>query len=386
MDIEVLDINKLSEYKYNAKIHTEEQIEQIIKSIQEFGFNDPIAIDENNQIIEGHGRLYALKKLGFEKVQCIRLKHLSEEKKKAYILAHNKLTLNTGFDTSILNLELESIQDIDMSFYGFKVDLPAIEMEAEEDDFEVELKEETDIKAGDIFQLGRHRLMCGDSSKIEDVQKLMSGNEATLFLTDPPYNVSYSGKTKEALTIQNDKMSNDNFREFLNQCFYNAGKVLKPGGVFYIWHSDSEGYNFRGACFDIGWQIRQCLIWNKNSLVLGRQDYHWKHEPCLYGWKKGAAHLWKNDRKQTTILDFDRPTKNIEHPTMKPVKLFDYQIKNSTNQKEIVLDLFGGSGTTLIACEQNNRIAHLMELDEKYCDVIIRRFESLTHQKAIKIA
>lgn len=227
--------------------------------------------------------------------------------------------------------------------------------------------------------------MCGDSTSAADVKKLMNGELANLLLTDPPYNVSYEGKTKDSLTIKNDSMDNDSFRQFLVNAFSSANEVMKPGAVFYIWHADSEGYNFRGACFDIGWTVRQCLIWNKNSMVLGRQDYHWKHEPCLYGWKDGAGHLWASDRKQTTVIDYEKPQRNGVHPTMKPVGLFDYQIKNNTKGSDIVLDLFGGSGTTLIACESNGRHARLMEYDPKYVDVIINRWEELTGDKAIKL-
>lgn len=206
-----------------------------------------------------------------------------------------------------------------------------------------------------------------------------------LLITDPPYNVDYEGKTEDALTIENDSMSNDDFREFLFLAFNAADSVMKEGAAFYIWHADSEGYNFRGACFDNGWQVRQCLIWNKNCMVMGRQDYQWKHEPCLYGWKSGAAHSWYNDRSQTTVMDFNKPSRNGEHPTMKPVELFAYQINNSSKEHDVVLDIFGGSGTTLIACEQLNRSCYTMELDPKYCDVIIKRWENLTGEKATLI-
>jgi site-specific DNA-methyltransferase (adenine-specific) len=247
-----------------------------------------------------------------------------------------------------------------------------------EDDYEVEVPEEPKAKYGDVYQLGKHRLMCGDSTSIDDVEKLMNGAKVDLLITDPPYNVNYEGATKDKLTIMNDKMDNDNFRQFLLDAFKCADNVMKDGAAFYIWHADSEGYNFRGACFDVGWTVRQCLIWNKNSLVLGRQDYHWKHEPCLYGWKDGASHNWYGDRKQTTVLDFDRPSRNAEHPTMKPIPLFDYQIQNNTKKGDIVLDLFGGSGTTLMASEQNERSAYLMELDPRYISVIIERYINFT--------
>lgn len=250
------------------------------------------------------------------------------------------------------------------------------------------MPDESDIESvcqsGDLWQLGRHRLMCGDSTQNEAVERLMGGEKADILITDPPYNVDYVGKTKDALKIQNDKMSNDNFRSFLRDAYRVANSVMRDGAVFYIWHAESEGYNFRGACADIGWRVRQCLIWNKNCMVLGRQDYHWKHEPCLYGWKEGA-HTWASDRKQTTVLNFDRPMRSDIHPTMKPVKLFDYQIRNNTHEGDKVLDLFGGSGTTIIACEHNGRNAYVMEMDPHYCDVIIKRFENLTGKKAVKV-
>ena len=388
MEIIKLNINDIKPYRNNAKIHTKEQIEQIKKSIQEFGMNDPIAVwGKDNLIVEGHGRLEALKQLGYNEVDCIRLDHLTDEERKAYTLAHNKLTMNTDFDFDILNEELEDITDIDMSDFGFDLDFEDEEKEVVEDEFDIDsnIPEEPKAKYGDIYQLGKHRLMCGDSTKEDDVRKLCNNNLIDLFLTDPPYNVDYTGKTADALKINNDKMKESDFRVFLKEAFRNANEVMKPGACFYIWHADSEGYNFRGACFDIGWKVRQCLIWRKNSLVMGRQDYQWQHEPCLYGWKDGASHLWASDRKQTTILDFDRPTRSAEHPTMKPISLFDYQIRNNTKGNDIVLDLFAGSGTTIIACEQNNRIAYGMELDPKYVDVIIKRYEDFTGRKAIKL-
>lgn len=214
----------------------------------------------------------------------------------------------------------------------------------------------------------------------------MAGDKADLFISDPPYNVAYEGKTKDALKIQNDNLSDEAFREFLRAAFYAADQAMKPGACFYIWHSDSEGYNFRGACRDVGWQVRECLIWNKNSMVMGRQDYQWKHEPCLYGWKEGASHLWASDRKQTTVLNFDKPNKSKIHPTMKPIALFDYQIKNNTKGQDIVLDLFNGSGTTIMACEQNGRCARCMELDPRYVDAAVDRWEKFTGQKAVLLS
>lgn len=231
----------------------------------------------------------------------------------------------------------------------------------------------------------KHRIMCGDSTSEADVAKLMNGEKVDLWLTDPPYNVAYVGKTSDSLTIQNDSMSNEDFRSFLVEVYKAANSVMKPGAVFYIWHADSEGYNFRGAAFDIGWKVRQCLIWVKDVLVMGRQDYHWKHEPCLYGWKEGAGHKWSSDRKQTTCLEFDRPKRNDVHPTMKPVALFEYQILNNTDKGDIILDSFSGSGTTIIACEKTNRTCYGMEIDDQYISVIIKRWEDYTGEKAVRL-
>jgi site-specific DNA-methyltransferase (adenine-specific) len=238
-------------------------------------------------------------------------------------------------------------------------------------------------KIGDVWLMGKHRLMCGDSTQIDQIEKLCNGRQVDMWLTDPPYNVAYKGGTKEALTIMNDSMSNDSFRQFLRDSYVAADVAMKAGAVFYIWHADSEGYNFRSAAIDAGWQVRQCLIWKKSSIVMGRQDYHWKHEPCLYGWKEGAGHLWAADRKQSTILEFDKPSRNGEHPTMKPVALFEYQMLNNTKGGDIVLDSFGGSGTTMIAAEKNGRVGYLMEFDPKYCDVIVKRWENFTGKTAV---
>ena len=382
----MLPIEELNPYENNAKLHPKEQIDQIVRSMEEFGNNDPIAIDENNVIIEGHGRLLALKQMGEKEVPVIRLKHLTDEQKRAYILAHNQLTLNTGFDEDILAAELESIVGIDMADFGFDLDVMDVVEELtdveEDSDFDVTPPKEPKSKPGDLYQLGNHRLLCGDSTSLDDVAKLMGGEQADMLLTDPPYNVAYEGATEDKLTIQNDDMEDEDFRQFLRDVYASADSAMKPGASFYIWHADSEGYNFRGAAHDVGWTIRQCLIWNKNTLVLGRQDYHWKHEPCLYGWKDGASHNWYGNRKQTTVMDFDKPTRNGEHPTMKPVPLFAYQMEMSSKKGDNVLDLFGGSGTTMIAAEQLGRNAYLMELDPRYVDVIVNRWEELTGHKA----
>lgn len=388
MRYENVAIDKLVPYKNNARTHSSEQIEQLRRSLQEFGFINPVLIDKEFGIIAGHGRVAAAKLEKYTEVPCLFVEHLSETQKKAYILADNRLAEMAGWDQEILKIELgDLVEDgFDIELAGFDMedlDIDKNDEEIEEDDFDGTLPEDPIAKQGDIYILGRHRLMCGDSTSIADVEKLTDGVKMDLLITDPPYNVDYTGKTKDALKIQNDKMDNDSFRQFLRDAFSAADCVMKPGAVFYIWHADSEGYNFRGACSDIGWKVRQCIIWNKNSMVMGRQDYQWKHEPCLYGWKDGAGHLWASDRKQTTILEFSKPQKNELHPTMKPIALFDYQIKNNTKGGDAVLDLFNGSGTTIMACEQNGRNAYCMELDPRYVDAAVKRWEDFTGQKAV---
>ncbi len=257
----------------------------------------------------------------------------------------------------------------------------------EDEDFDVDKAveecEKPVTKRGDLWIMGGHRLLCGDARNVDDMARLMGGAKADLLLTDPPYNVDYVGKTKDALKIDNDRMSNADFRAFLLEAFTAARQSKKAGAAFYIWHADSNGYDFRGACMDAGWKVRQCLIWEKDILVLGRQDYQWQHEPCLYGWNEGAGHAWYSDRKQTTILRFDKPTRSKEHPTMKPVPLFGYLVQNSSKPGDIVLDPFSGSGTTVIAAEQLDRTAYVMELNERYCDVIVKRWEEQTGEKAM---
>lgn len=292
-------------------------------------------------------------------------------------------------DIKVQKAELDELADLDFDMTEFGFDLPDIEgeeVEVIEDEFEEELPAEPISKLGDIYQLGRHRLMCGDSTNSLEVEKLMGNKKADLLITDPPYNVAYEGKGKEALTIKNDSKETNEFHSFLYEAFSAAINNMKLGSSFYVWYASSEVVNFHTALEEAGFLVKQELIWNKNSMVLSRQDYHWKHEPCLYGWASGGSHSWYSDRKQTTILNFDRPTVNKEHPTMKPVALFDYQIKNSSKQGDCILDLFGGSGTTLIACEQNEREAYLMELDPRYVDVIIARWEAFTGEVAVKIS
>lgn len=387
--LEWRNIGEIIPYARNSRTHSEEQVAQIAASIKEFGWTNPVLIDEQNGIIAGHGRLAAARKLGHTEIPVIELTGLSEAQKRAYVIADNKLALNAGWDTEMLVNELRDLEgmDIDLALTGFSADelndmLAVKEEGLTDEDAAPPPPEDPITKPGDIWILGKHRLMCGDSTSIDHLERLCDGQAVDMWLTDPPYNVAYEGKTKDALTIQNDSMGDDQFRQFLRDAYVAADAVMKPGAVFYIWHADSEGYNFRGAAQDAGWKVRQCLIWKKSTMVMGRQDYHWKHEPCLYGWKDGAGHLWAADRKQTTILEFDKPSRNGEHPTMKPVALFEYQMLNNTKGGDIVLDSFGGSGTTLIAAEKNGRYARLMELDPKYCDVIVKRWEEFTGKKA----
>lgn len=391
--IERLDINLLIPYVNNARTHSESQIKQIAASIERFGFTNPILINANGMIVAGHGRVMAAKKLGMTTVPVLRVDWLTESQIKAYVLADNQLALNADWNLEILSSELADLnaEGFDLDVLGFsddelndllKTDGNANGAGLADEDFTPEPLEKSVTVQGDVWLLGKHRLMCGDSTSFEHMEKLCAGQSVIMWLTDPPYNVAYEGKTKDALTIQNDEMGDDQFRQFLRDAYTAADSVMKAGAVFYIWHADSEGYNFRAAAKDAGWKVRQCLIWKKQTMVMGRQDYHWKHEPCLYGWKDGAGHLWASDRKQTTILEFDRPMRNGEHPTMKPVALFEYQMLNNTKGGDIILDSFGGSGTTLIAAEKNGRHARLMELDPKYCDVIVKRWQAYTGKQA----
>ena len=388
-DTKVVSIDSLIPYAMNSRTHSDKQVDQIAASIKEFGFLNPIIVDGENGIIAGHGRVMAAKKLGMAELPVVEAKHLTKAQKKAYVIADNRLALNAGWDTDVLGAELSELQglDFDIDLLGFDADEIAKLLEPEQvegltdEDDVPELAEEPVTKPNDIWILGNHRLMCGDSTSIEQIETLC-GQSVDIWLTDPPYNVAYEGKTKEALTIKNDSMEDEQFRQFLRDSYVAADSVMKSGAVFYIWHADSEGYNFRGAAKDADWQVRQCLIWKKQTMVIGRQDYHWQHEPCLYGWKSGAGHLWASDRKQTTILNFDRPSRSESHPTMKPVNLFEYCLLNNTKGGDIILDSFGGSGTTMIAAEKNGRFARLMELDPKYCDVIVKRWQDFTGKQA----
>jgi DNA modification methylase len=388
--VERRKVSALTPYARNSRTHSDAQVAQIAASIKEWGFTTPVLIEPDGGIIAGHGRVMAAQRLELDEVPVVIAEGWTEAQKRAYVIADNKLALNAGWDDQLLKIELDELAglDFDLTLTGFDLDeIAALEPEVlteglTDEDAVPEVPAQPVTVEGDVWVMGRHRLMCGDSTSIDHLERLCDGQLVDMWLTDPPYNVAYEGKTKDALTIQNDKMGDEPFRQFLRDAYVAADAVMKAGAVFYIWHADSEGYNFRGAAKDAGWTVRQCLIWKKQTMVMGRQDYHWKHEPCLYGWKDGAAHLWATDRKQTTVLEFNRPQRNGEHPTMKPVELFEYQMLNNTKGSDVVLDSFAGSGTTAIACEKHGRIARLMELDPKYCDVIIKRWQDFTGQHA----
>nr|DAR04923.1 MAG TPA: adenine specific DNA methyltransferase [Caudoviricetes sp.] len=381
MEITMKNLNDVIPYAGNAKKHDKKQIANVAESIQQYGFVQPVVVDRDGVIVIGHCRVLAAEKLGLKEVPCVCVDDLTPEQVNALRLVDNKSN-ESDWDFDLLADELPRL---DLSAFDFDWGLPETAMEevTEDDAPEIDETQPPVSKRGDVWKCGRHRIMCGDSTDPECVQKLMGGALADLLLTDPPYGVDYVGKTKEALKIENDAKTDEEFIDFLRNAFEAADSVMKPGAVFYIWHAILKTYAFESACQMCGWEVRQVLIWVKNTMVLGRQDYQWKHEPCLYGWKGGAGHLWASDRKQTTVLEFDKPTRNGEHPTMKPVALFDYQIKNNTKGGDIVLDLFAGSGTTVAACEQNGRVAYCMEYDPKYCDVIVKRWENLTGEKAV---
>ena len=392
MNIQKLKIECLKPAEYNPRKDLkvgDEEYEKIKKSIVEFGYVDPIIVNRDMTVIGGHQRLKVLQELGYTDIECV-IVDLDKDREKALNLALNKIS--GEWDNSKLEellLELQNT-DIDLDITGFSFDEVDKMLKdvtgSKEDDFDLDGTlndiEEPITKRGNIWQLGRHRLMCGDSTHKSDVLCLMNNQNADMILTDPPYNVNYEGKTEDALKIQNDNMSETEFYNFISDALKNMYDVTKYGGSIYIFHADTEGLNFRNAFKSSGFKLAQCLIWVKNTFVIGRQDYQWQHEPILYGWKEGMAHYFVDDRSQSTVLEFDKPLRNAEHPTMKPVDLLVYLMQNSSRKNNIILDPFGGSGSTLIAAEQINRTCYMMELDEKYCDVIIKRWETLTGNRA----
>lgn len=381
-EMQLVPLEKLVPYVNNARTHSPEQITRLRSSLREFGFINPVIIDRDYGIIAGHGRVLAAKEENITEVPCVFVDYLTEAQKKAYVLADNRMALDAGWDEELLRIEIESLQgaDFDVSLTGFSEDEIADlfaddeDKKAKDDDFDLSaaLEKASFVERGDIWTVGRHRLMCGDATSAEDVAALMDGKKANLIVTDPPYNVAF--KASDGLNIQNDSMKNDEFYTFLYNSFQNMAEHLENGGSAYVFHADTEGLNFRKAFIDAGFHLAGVCIWVKNSLVLGRSDYQWQHEPVLFGWKKGGKHSWYSDRSQTTIWNYDKPKRNKNHPTSKPLDLLGYPICNSSQENAVIMDTFGGSGSTLMACEQLNRICCMMELDEKYASVILRRY------------
>ncbi len=388
MQITNMKLSDIHPYERNPRFN-DEAVDAVAASIKEFGFKNPIIVDKDHVIIAGHTRLKAAEKLGLTEVPVVVASDLTPEQVQAYRIADNKTGEIAEWNYDLLPIEIRELQEanFDLSLLGFDTEeldrllnggVNDTVADGETDpDAVPEKPDEPVSRRGEIYRLGEHLLMCGDATDAADVGKLTGGCEADLWLTDPPYNVAY--ESTNGLSIENDDMSDSAFREFLKNAFGNVKAHLKPGASFYIFHADSEGYNFRGACHDVSLQVRQCLIWKKNSLVLGRQDFKWIHEPVLYGWKEGAPHRWFSDFSQTTVMEFAKPRCNDVHPTMKPVEMLVYLVRNSSQRGETVIDTFGGSGSTLIACEQTGRVGRAMELDEKYCDVIRRRWAEFVH-------
>nr|DAT75984.1 MAG TPA: adenine specific DNA methyltransferase [Caudoviricetes sp.] len=382
-EMQMVAVSKLVPYVNNARTHSAEQIMKLRSSLREFGFINPVIIDSDYNVIAGHGRIMAAKEEGLKEVPCVLVDYLTESQKKAYILADNRMAMDAGWDEELLRIEIESLQadGFDIGFTGFDenelADLfgtdDTSDIKDDGYDLSAALEKATFVEKGDIWTVGRHRLMCGDATASVDVSTLMDGKKANLVITDPPYNVAF--ESSDGLSIKNDKMTTDKFYEFLLAAFKNMANYLESGGAAYIFHADTEGLNFRRAFLDAGFRLSGCCIWVKNSLVLGRSDYQWQHEPVLYGFLPGK-HYWSKaaGRSQTTIWNFDKPKKNNNHPTSKPLDLLAYPIGNSSRENAVIIDTFGGSGSTLMACEKTNRICYTMELDEKYASVILRRY------------
>ena len=385
-ELNLVSIDKLIPYINNARTHSPEQINKIRSSLREFGFINPVIIDKEYNIIAGHGRVLAAKAEGIKEVPCVLVDYLTEAQKKAYIIADNRMALDAGWDEEVLKVELEALEAeaFDLSLTGFDdkeiSDLfKPDKTEVEDDDYDLTkaLEKASFVELGDVWVVGRHRLVCGDATNPDDVNKLMDGKRANLILTDPPYGVSFCSSA--GLKIQNDSLKNEEFYEFLLKAFKNMVDHCEPGASAYCFHADTEGLNFRTAFINAGFHLAGCCIWVKDSLVLGRSDYQWQHEPVLYGFLQNGKHSWYSDRKQTTIWNYKKPKRNENHPTSKPLDLLSYPIQNSSQENAIVLDTFGGSGSTLMACEFSNRICYTMELDEKYASVILRRYVDNTN-------
>lgn len=380
-EMQLVPLSKLVPYVNNARTHSPEQVMKLRSSLREFGFINPVIIDRDFNVIAGHGRIAAAKEEGIVEVPCVFVDYLTPAQKKAYILADNRMAMDAGWDEELLRIEIESLQgeDFDVSLTGFSEDEISDlfggdgDKDVKDDDFDLTagLEKASFVERGDVWTVGRHRLMCGDATSGEDMARLMCDTKANLILTDPPYGVSF--KSSSGLTIQNDSMKSEEFYTFLYNSFKNMAAHLEKGGAAYVFHADTEGLNFRRAFVDAGFHLAGCCIWVKDSLVLGRSDYQWQHEPVLYGFMQNGKHRWYSDRKQTTVWKFDKPKRNANHPTSKPLDLLCYPIGNSTQENAVVIDTFGGSGSTMMACEQMGRICFMMELDEKYASVILRR-------------
>lgn len=387
MLIETVPIDSVIPYARNPRKNTG-AIAKVAASLKEFGWQQPIVVDKDMVVIVGHTRLEAARTLTWTEVPIVKALNLSPEQAKAYRIADNRTGEEAQWDFELLKLELMDLQALNFPLLDTGFDLSEMKEIMKEEknlgdaDDVPDAPAEPVTRKGDIYTLGAHRLLCGDSTLELDVKTMMGTDKADLVWTDPPYNVDYVGKTEDAKTIQNDTMSDSDFRSFLAAAFRAMSSVMRNGAAYYVAHASLETYNFIGAMQDAQFDLRQILIWAKNSMVLGRQDYQWIHEPILYGWKAGAAHAWHSDRKQTTLLAFDRPQRSSEHPTMKPSALVEYCIGNSSTRDQIVFDPFGGSGTTLIASEKTGRACRIIELDPIYCDVIVARWEKFTGLKA----
>jgi site-specific DNA-methyltransferase (adenine-specific) len=382
----MIKLTKILPNPNNPRLIKDDRFKKLVNSIKEFPKMmelRPMVVDENFITLGGNMRLKALKDLGYKEIPDEWVKQASDltpEESRRFIIADNVGFGEHDWEMLANEWDIEELNEWGLDIPNFELD----KIEAEDDGFDMPEEIKTDIVLGDFFLIGPHKLLCGSSTEIDNWAKVMEDKLADLVVTDPPYNVAYVGKTKDALTIENDKMSDEEFYKFLLDFYTALAAYTRGGGGWYVWHADSEGANFRRAMKESGLMVKQCLIWVKNSMVMGRQDYQWKHEPCLYGWKEGAAHSWYSDRKQTTILEFNKPFRNAEHPTMKPIELISYQINNSSKQGDIVADAFLGSGTTMIASHQTNRICYGMELDPKYCQVIIDRMKKLDPSIEIK--
>ena len=383
-EMQLVAVSKLIPYVNNARTHSAEQIMKLRSSLREFGFINPVIIDREFNVIAGHGRILAAKEEGILEVPCVFVDYLTEAQKKAYILADNRMAMDAGWDEELLRVEIESLQgeDFDVSLTGFDekelADLfgSDTDSDAKDDDYDLSaaLEKAAFVMRGDIWTVGRHKLMCGDATSADDVSALMGDVKANLILTDPPYGVSFTSSS--GLKIQNDSIKGEEFYNFLLSAFKNMSDHLEKGGSAYVFHADTEGLNFHKAFIDAGFHLAGCCIWVKDSLVLGRSDYQWQHEPVLYGFLQNGKHYWSKNagRSQTTIWNFDKPKKNKNHPTSRPLDLLAYPIGNSSQENAIVIDTFGGSGSTLMTCEHTNRICYTMELDEKYASVILHRY------------